>query len=195
VWHVGTGHGATREAHHGEGSRLSPSQEGCSHGIRWPSPRFRRVGAHDSSFDACSGFTHVAARRLADPPRWPVVPKASATRSPSWLPRQLPGCTDMNRPGLPESSLVENHQVSRDRLTVMIGLLELGREYVPQRGEQAAAVVPRDPRVPSDALERLDGIAPTASPSGLRDAQRLADHQGAREHEQQGDRMQAERAE
>jgi hypothetical protein len=50
----------------------------------------------------------------------------------------------MNHPGSPESSLAENRQLDRNRLAVMIGLLELGRGHIPERCEQAAAVVPRD---------------------------------------------------
>jgi len=33
-----------------------------------PSPRKRWVGTRDCTFEACSGFTHVTARRLAGPP-------------------------------------------------------------------------------------------------------------------------------
>ena len=33
-----------------------------------PSPFFGRVGVHDFLFEACSGFTHVTARRFARPP-------------------------------------------------------------------------------------------------------------------------------
>src|SRR5437899_11245728 len=41
---------------------------GCSCAIPRPSLLFRQVGAHDFPFEACSGFTRVATRRLADPP-------------------------------------------------------------------------------------------------------------------------------
>src|SRR2546427_5470811 len=41
---------------------------GCSCAIPPPSLLFRQVGAHDFPFEACSGFTRVATRRLADPP-------------------------------------------------------------------------------------------------------------------------------
>ena len=63
-----------------------------------PSPLFRRVGVHDFTFEACSGFTHVTACWIAQPPKGglcheasarPVTPtnRSSATRSY----RQLPG--------------------------------------------------------------------------------------------------------
>src|SRR3954471_12037051 len=34
-----------------------------------PSPLFRRVGIHTFTFEACSGFTHVTARWIAQPPK------------------------------------------------------------------------------------------------------------------------------
>ena len=34
-----------------------------------PSPLCRRVGIRDFTFEACSGFTHVTARRVAQPPK------------------------------------------------------------------------------------------------------------------------------
>src|SRR2546422_1886513 len=40
----------------------------CACAIPRPSLLFRQVGAHDFPFEACSGFTRVATRRLADPP-------------------------------------------------------------------------------------------------------------------------------
>jgi len=41
---------------------------GYSGEIQRPSLFEWQVGAHDVPFEACSGFTCVAARRLADPP-------------------------------------------------------------------------------------------------------------------------------
>ena len=36
-----------------------------------PSPFLRRVGVHDFTFEACSGFTRVTACKVARPPWWP----------------------------------------------------------------------------------------------------------------------------
>jgi hypothetical protein len=36
-----------------------------------PSPFSRRVGIHDFTFETCSGFTHVTARLIAQPPSRP----------------------------------------------------------------------------------------------------------------------------
>src|SRR5215218_8324212 len=71
---------------------------GCFPAPRGPSPYLRRVGVHDFTFEACSGFTRVTACRIAQPPNGglchaastcPVTQtgRASATRSY----RQLPG--------------------------------------------------------------------------------------------------------
>jgi hypothetical protein len=45
---------------------------------RRPSPIFGRVGVHDFTFEACSGFTRVTARAIAASPREACVPAASA---------------------------------------------------------------------------------------------------------------------
>ena len=42
-----------------------------------PSPYFGRVGVHDFPFEACSGFTHVTARRFARPPKGSLCRRAS----------------------------------------------------------------------------------------------------------------------
>ena len=57
--------------------RANPwSSVGCSHGLQRPSRLFRPVGPRDFTFEACSGFTRVAARRLADPPKVGLCPKS-----------------------------------------------------------------------------------------------------------------------
>jgi len=45
-----------------------PSSVGASGRPRQPSSSVRRLGARVTPFEACSGFTRVAARTLADPP-------------------------------------------------------------------------------------------------------------------------------
>src|SRR5262249_12950914 len=61
---------------------------------RRPSSMQSRLGARITAFEVCSGFTHVAARTLAGPPKADVVPRASMARSPSPPPGQLPRRTD-----------------------------------------------------------------------------------------------------
>ena len=55
-----------------------------------PSPKFRRVGVHDFSFEACSGFTRVTARRIAQPPKAAFVTRLRPAWSPRQAARQLP---------------------------------------------------------------------------------------------------------
>ena len=69
-----------------------PSDVGASGRPRRPSSDIRRLGARVDIFEACSGFTRVAARTLADPPiRRAFVPGASMVRSPSHLPGSYQG--------------------------------------------------------------------------------------------------------
>jgi hypothetical protein len=55
-----------------------------------PSPFCRRVGIRISTFEACSGFTRVTARRIAQPPKAAFVTRLRSSRLPSQTARQLP---------------------------------------------------------------------------------------------------------
>ncbi len=55
-----------------------------------PSPNGRRVGIHIVTFKACSGFTHVTARWIAQPPKATFVTRLQPCRLPSRAARQLP---------------------------------------------------------------------------------------------------------
>ena len=59
-----------------------------------PSPFCRRVGIRISTFEACSGFTRVTARRIAQPPKAAFVTRLRPGRLPDQAARQLPGPTD-----------------------------------------------------------------------------------------------------
>jgi hypothetical protein len=54
-----------------------------------PSPSYRRVGIRDFTFEACSGFTRVTARRVARPPKAAFVRRLRSSQSPSQTARQL----------------------------------------------------------------------------------------------------------
>ena len=59
--------------------------------IRAAFPVFcRRVGFRISTFGACSGFTHVTARRIAQPPKEAFVTRLRSSRLPDRTARQLP---------------------------------------------------------------------------------------------------------
>jgi hypothetical protein len=55
-----------------------------------PSPNGRRVGIRIVTFEACSGFTHVTAHRIAQPPKATFVTRLRPFRSPGRAARQLP---------------------------------------------------------------------------------------------------------
>ena len=55
-----------------------------------PSPKPRRVGIRIVTFEACSGFTHVTARWIAQPPKATFVTRLQPCRLPSRAARQLP---------------------------------------------------------------------------------------------------------
>src|ERR671912_2855017 len=67
---------------------------GCFPIPRGPSPICRRVGVHDFTFEACSGFTRVAACRIARPPMAAFVTRLRPGRLPDRAARQLPEPTD-----------------------------------------------------------------------------------------------------
>ena len=55
-----------------------------------PSPKLRRVGIRVITFEACSGFTHVTARRIAQPPKAAFVTRLRPGQLPGRTARQLP---------------------------------------------------------------------------------------------------------
>src|SRR6266536_328668 len=55
-----------------------------------PLPNGRRVGIRIVTFEACSGFTHVTARRIAQPPKATFVTRLQPFRLPGRAARQLP---------------------------------------------------------------------------------------------------------
>jgi hypothetical protein len=55
-----------------------------------PSPNGRRVGIRIVTFEACSGFTHVTAHRIAQPPKATFVTRLQPFRFPGRAARQLP---------------------------------------------------------------------------------------------------------
>ena len=55
-----------------------------------PSPNGRRVGIRIVTFEACPGFTHVTARRIAQPPKATFVTRLQPVRLPGRTARQLP---------------------------------------------------------------------------------------------------------
>ena len=69
-----------------------------SHAHGKPSPNGRRVGIRIVTFEACAGFTHVTARRIAQPPKATFVTRLRPSQLPDQAARQLPDSID-NYPG------------------------------------------------------------------------------------------------
>src|SRR5215211_5593458 len=55
-----------------------------------PSPLFGRVGIRNFTFEACSSFTHVTARWIAQPPKAAFVTRLRPGQLPDQAARQLP---------------------------------------------------------------------------------------------------------
>src|SRR6266436_1327303 len=62
-----------------------------------PSPNGRRVGIRIVTFEACSGFTRVTARRIAQPPKATFVARLQSSRLPDRAARQLPDLSTIIR--------------------------------------------------------------------------------------------------
>ncbi|MGO8953107.1 MAG: hypothetical protein ACLQF2_07195, partial [Rhodomicrobium sp.] len=54
-----------------------------------PSPNGRRIGIRIVTFEACSGFTHVTARRIAQQPKAAFVARLRLRQLPRQAARQL----------------------------------------------------------------------------------------------------------
>src|SRR5262245_45205954 len=62
-----------------------------------PSPHDRRVGIRIATFEACSGFTRVTARRIAQPPKATFVARLRPGQLPDQAARQLPDLSTIIR--------------------------------------------------------------------------------------------------
>ncbi len=71
-----------------------------------PSPNDRRVGIRIGSFEACSGFTRVTARRIAQSPKVTFVTRLRPCQLPNKAARQLPDLSTIIRvrPSLTDGS-------------------------------------------------------------------------------------------
>ena len=81
-----------------------------------PSPNDRRVGIRIVTFEACSGFTHITARRIAQPPKVTFVTGLRPCRLPNKAARQLPDLSTIIRvrPSLTGSSRLRGARPASD---------------------------------------------------------------------------------
>ena len=82
-----------------------------------PSPNGRRVGIRIVTFEACSGFTHVTARRIAQPPKATFVTRLRPSQLPGQAARQLPDLSTIIR--------VESSSTDDSRLRGALPLADL----------------------------------------------------------------------
>jgi hypothetical protein len=85
-----------------------------------PSPNGRRVGTRIVTFEACSGFTHVTAHRIAQPPKATFVARLQPSQLPNQAARQLPDQSTTIR--------VEPSSTDDSRLRGALPLTDLGIE-------------------------------------------------------------------
>ena len=85
-----------------------------------PSPSGRWVGIRIVTFEACSGFTHVTARRIAQPPKATFVTRLQPSRLPSQAARQLPDLSTILR--------VESSSTGVSRLRGALPVSDLRRD-------------------------------------------------------------------
>ena len=87
-----------------------------------PSPISGRIGGHNFPFEACSGFTHVTARRFAPPPKARFVAGLRRGRLPSHAACRLPGQPTIARVGFAPTRLTRASGRTRaDREDMQIG--------------------------------------------------------------------------
>ena len=77
-----------------------------------PSPPYGRVGVRIVSFEACSDFTHVTARWIAQPPKAAFVTRLRPGQLPNRSARQLP---DQSTTLWVDSSSTDDHVYDRVR--------------------------------------------------------------------------------
>ena len=88
-----------------------------------PSPNGRRVGIRIVTFEACSGFTRVTARRIAQPPKVTFVTRLRSRQLPSETARQLPDLSTIIRvePSSTDDSRLQGALPIPDDGTVNLG--------------------------------------------------------------------------
>src|SRR6202790_4420297 len=91
-----------------------------------PSPNGRRVGIRIVTFEACSGFTRVTARRIAQPPKVTFVTGLQPSQLPSQAARQLP---DQSTTIRVDSSSTDDSRLRGARPTTDSRTCKKGREY------------------------------------------------------------------
>ena len=134
-----------------------------------PSPNGRRVGIRIVTFEACSGFTHVTARRIAQPPKATFVTRLQPCRLPGRAARQLP---DQSTTLWVESSSTGD---SRLRGALPTCDIEVRRDRAESIGKHVTSAVRRPVPFTEPGRQRrrqdcnLDGLAQPSDAAAARD--------------------------
>jgi hypothetical protein len=109
-----------------------------------PSPNGRRVGIRIVTFEACSGFTRVTARRIAQPPKVTFVTRLRSRQLPSETARQLPDLSTIIRvePSSTDDSRLQGALPIRDITT---GPYAIGRRAQAGRGTPSTPAAAQPP--------------------------------------------------
>jgi hypothetical protein len=126
-----------------------------------PSPFDRRVGIRIVTFEACSGFTHVTARRIAQPPKAAFVTRLQPCRLPGRTARQLP---DQSTTLWAESSSASNPRLRGARSKADINPPMIDVRYSLDSGP---ASTPRRPLPAVADRVAITGIAVISSGTGM----------------------------
>ena len=103
-----------------------------------PSPNGRRVGIRIVTFEACSGFTRVTARRIAQPPKVTFVTRLRSRQLPSETARQLPDLSTIIR--VEPSSTDDSHLQGALPIVDMANLRQSLRSSAHDRCSDQASV-------------------------------------------------------
>src|SRR6202047_4312912 len=99
-----------------------------------PSPNGRGGGIRIVTFEACSGFTHVTAHRIAQPPKAAFVTRLQPCRLPDRTARQLP---DQSTTLWVESSSTSDPRLRGARSKADLPPLSYGVRSSPRSGHDA----------------------------------------------------------
>ena len=108
-----------------------------------PSPFPRRVGIRIFTFEACSGFTRVTARWIAQPPKAAFVTRLQPSQLPDQTARQLPDQSTTLR--VEPSSSFTPMNGHRRRRSARPGRAKTGREQMQQHARAGRQLI-RSPR-------------------------------------------------
>ena len=123
-----------------------------------PSPFDRWVGIRIGTFEACSGFTHVTARWIAQPPKAAFVTRLQPFRLPGRTARQLPD----------QSTILWVESSSTGDLRLRGARPKRADKTCPRRHQLSPKAGMADPFLNGAAITAFPGFGPVPIPPRLR---------------------------